>query len=345
MSFTKTIVVSPSGNFYGSEQVLFDFLTETKNSYIVYAPAKSRFIEKLLRQKRHRIRPFSGIKKMYLEVFFFLLWRKANAVYCNEGGHIRYFKVLARIFRGAKFFVHIRILEDTSFTRIGGLTNNIVLLSVSEYLTGMMPAYKASVQTIRDPYIPANITAPIKKYNNNRIRAGIIGRVTETKGLVFIDAFSDFLERNRFSNIELHLFGDVETQWKMVSEFVNKVKKYLYVTMQFHGFNDDKNSVYNGIDLVLHFSKIEPLGRIFFESLDYGTPFIGFNAGGIGEIAKLLNLEDCMINDCDDWEQELYHRIINAEKSLQKYQAAREECMKFFSASGYCKAVEELILV
>jgi hypothetical protein len=89
---------------------------------------------------------------------------------------------------------------------------------------------------------------------------------------------------------------------------------------------------------------VEALGRIFFESLDYGIPFIGFKAGGIGEIATILHLRECMIDDSVNWKADLYSKILNIEQSLPKYQAAKESYEHYFSAPAYCKAVEEVII-
>jgi len=345
MIVNKTIIISPSGHFYGSEQVLFDFLAQTQNLYKVYVPRRGRLIEKLISQKKHTTRSFGSIKFLYLKIFFQLLLGKANVIYTNEGGHIRYFKVLARAFKKRKFVVHIRIIEDTDSNRIGLLTKNVVLLSISDYVTALIGTSKQFVRTFYDPYISKSNIRVIRKCGKSRIKVGIVGRVTDTKGLEDIECFCDFLEKGNISNIHINLFGDVEKEKQNVLLFIKKSKNYSHVEITFHGFVENKDELYNSIDIVIHFSKVEPLGRIFFESLDYGIPFIGFNAGGIGEIARILHLEDCMINQRINWEADLCHKINTVQKSLQKYQAAKENCEMFFSADAYCKALEKIILV
>jgi len=345
MNHTKTIIVSPSGKFYGSEQVLFDFLTETRNTYTVYLPLSDKLHKKLVLQNKHRVRVFVSLKKFYLKIFLQLLLGKINAVYSNEGGHIRYLKVLARVFPRAKFIIHIRIIEDTDSRRIGILPNNMVLLSISDYITGLITHNEKSIKTIYDPYILRCNQQMVMDTGGKKIRAGIIGRVTETKGVNAIQSFCDFLENNYVTDIEMHFFGDVEQKIPSVSTFVEKSRKYRHVVVQFHGFKDNKKDLYDSIHIVLHFNKVEPLGRIFFESLDYGLPFIGFNEGGIGEIAKVLHLEDCMINDSINWERELYRKILNLKEALQKYSESKEICNHTFSANKYCKTIEEIILV
>ena len=65
---TTTVIVSPSGNFYGSEQVLYDFLLATTQSYIVFVPEKSIFSQKLEKanlHQKHQLRFFST-SKLYL---------------------------------------------------------------------------------------------------------------------------------------------------------------------------------------------------------------------------------------------------------------------------------------
>lgn len=345
MNHSKTIIVSPSGNFYGSEQVLFDFLTETKMKYSVFVPAQGRLIQKLLSQKKHKILAFQSVKRLYLEIFFLLLSGKVKVVYCNEGGHIRYIRLLATIFKKARFINHIRIAEDTQASRISALPGNVTLVSISLFITEMLNKVKAKfIKTIYDPYISQNTNKQIKIPMGKDIRVGIIGRVTSTKGLDEMISFCDFLEQNGIDGISIYLSGDVEAHNTSVSMFVEKSKRYNHVKVLFRGFIEDKHELYSPIDIVVHFSKIEPLGRIFFEALDFGVPIIGFNRGGIGEIARMLFIEDCMINEELSWQQNLYEKVRHIRETIPKYQIAKDNYLRLFSASRYCKSLEDVIL-
>lgn len=344
MNHSKTIIVSPSGNFYGSEQVLFDFLTGTRIKYTVFVPAKGRLIQKLVSQNKHYILPFQSVKRLYGKIFFLLLAGKANAVYCNEGGHIKYLRMLAGIFKKAKFINHIRIAEDTDTSRIGTLPPNITIVSISSFITKMLDKVNQQfIKTIYDPYFPQSTNKQIKVPKENNFRIGIIGRVTNTKGLGEMISFCDFLEQKGIDVIGIHLAGDVEEDNAVVSMFVERSKNFNHVKVLFRGFIEDKKELYSSIDIVVHFSKVEPLGRIFFEALDFGVPFIGFNRGGIGEIARILELQNCMINDEMNWQQNLYQKILHIQDAIPKYEIAKANYLHRFSGSRYCKSLEDVI--
>src|SRR5210317_146486 len=95
----KTAIISPSGNYYGSEQTLNSFLNNTRVTYNVYVKyVEGGFYSILNKGKPHKLFKFSNIPLLYIRLAFVLLF-KYNTIYINEGGHIRYIKILAKIFR------------------------------------------------------------------------------------------------------------------------------------------------------------------------------------------------------------------------------------------------------
>lgn len=48
----RIAIISPSGKFYGSEQVLFDFLCTTQHKYVIYVP-EGTFYDKIKNQGVH----------------------------------------------------------------------------------------------------------------------------------------------------------------------------------------------------------------------------------------------------------------------------------------------------
>lgn len=86
----KSIIISPSGNLYGSEQVLIDYLVQTKNNYTVYVP-KSSVLESELHQlnTHHSIRSFNSkiLQLFYFKFFVLLLFglnRKMSSLYLHK---------------------------------------------------------------------------------------------------------------------------------------------------------------------------------------------------------------------------------------------------------------------
>lgn len=345
----RIAIVSPSGKFYGSEQVLFDFLSTTEFRYNIYAPHGILY-KKLEEQNKHVIHPYSSIKLLYLYFFILLLLNKYDGIYINEAGHSKYINCLASIFPKKKFFIHIRLLEDCKNNRLKTNSHNISFIAISEYIA-------------REVYINTNIKCNIiyDIYNacsgingmrnlnisNNTCKLGIVGRVTITKGLANIISFCDYCENNPTKNkFEFHFFGGIDNKIPAVVNFINKATKYKYIKCIFHGFINDRKQIYTSIDILLHFNTIEPLGRIVLESLDYGIPFIGFNKGGVGELAEKFKLNEFMIHNDIKWEKELQNIIQfllqNENYCQRQYRDAKLRMLSLCDPVSYCKKLESL---
>ena len=181
---SRKLVISPSGNFYGSEQVLFDYLQNTKLVLDVAVPEKSLLLIKLEDAKTiHRIIPYNEKKlpAFYATVYWQLLSGKYDVVYINEAGHIKYLRLLARIFRKKKFIVHVRLFEDTESVRWKhGITNNMTVLSISKYISDRLLVKNI---LIYDAYSFSNEEQPNESESKEILRVAIIGRITKTKGI------------------------------------------------------------------------------------------------------------------------------------------------------------------
>jgi glycosyltransferase involved in cell wall biosynthesis len=116
--------------------------------------------------------------------------------------------------------------------------------------------------------------------NPSKIKVGIVGRVTNSKG---IHHLIELLKLDN-PNVGFHLFGHMDSNLPQVIQ--NKLKSDSRII--FHDFKQNKIEIYQSVDLLLHLNEKEPLGRIFFEALDFGIPIIGFNHGGIGEIGNIV---------------------------------------------------------
>lgn len=344
----RIAIVSPSGKFYGSEQVLFDFLLETKSRYNVYVP-KGELYDKLKRLSCHRIYSFCAVKLLYINLFFKLLLNKYDGVYINEAGHVKYISFLADIFRSKHFFIHIRLLEDCSKNRIGKLHKNVAYISTSEFISHQVfQNTQIQCNTIYDIYKPISEMADMRdiKLINNVCRFGIIGRVTPTKGLSDIIRFCNYCEKNAEELFfEFHFFGDVEKNYE-VERFIITAVDYRNIKCIFHNFVNDKKLIYESIDILLHFNKVEAFGRIVLEALDFGVPFIGFNCGGIGEIARMFGVSEYMVYDGDHWDCDLYNKIIflinNQGASRITFLNAKFRMKDICSPLIYCHKLEAL---
>ena len=286
------LIISPSGRFYGSEQVLYDYLSETSLQADVYVPATGIFKDKLKALgSKHRISLYnaSSIPIFYLRVFSWLLIGKYKTVYCNEAGHVKYISLLARLFRNKNFFIHVRLNEDTDPARWQGYRgDNLTVLVISEYIQSQLsfPAIR-----LYDPY---RFGSGLMNATERRepMKIGIIGRISVSKGFDHLLDLLNFLKAQG-QNYDFLLYGEPDQD--LVSSGSLELLK-AYPNVQLMGFCDDKETIYRSIDCVLHLCPTEPLGRIFLEAIDFELPLIGFNAGGIGEIGSMTGLQELLVN-------------------------------------------------
>lgn len=345
----NTLIISPSGDFYGSEQVLHDYLEYTDHEFHVAVNQRGILLKKLKKLKSviyvigfdHK-----RLKQFYFKIFLSLLSNRYSKVYWNEGGHMNYCILLAKLFPFKEFVVHIRIIEDTDVRRwILRPTRNISLISVSKYIQDNL---KFSSKLIYDPYafksgdIPNMLVA-----NEGKFRIGIIGRVTFSKG---IDGLVELIECIRKRGLEsyyiFYLIGDISPD-VLNSSWLEKMEDEPLVS--FSGFLGDKTALYDSIDCVLHFSKQEALGRIFLESLDAGLPFVGIDSGGIGEIGALAGMNLYLANaESEDIPAEVLN-ILELVRggytlALEDVRRAKQNISTLISLPNYINALDKELI-
>lgn len=337
----KTAVISPSGKFYGSEQTLYNFLKHSENSYTVFINNNDGgLLDKVLSLEKHTVRSFKSIKVLYFRLALALLFKQFNKVYCNEGGHIKYIKILSWLFPSKKFFVHIRLTEDTNKQRLYNLPQNIELISVSKYISDLIYSnINIETEIISSPNRGTTKINGWKDIDKHFKRIGIIGRVTPSKGINKISELIDYLEKKKCTTLELHFFGDIEKTHPQVNQLLSQISHCKFLKCVFHGYTEGEK-IYNSIDLVLHLNTNEPHGVIFFEALNAAKPFIGFNAGGIGNIAANLQIEHLMVEPNINWELQLLNRINDINNTIDLYKKAQKNMLDVYSIKKYCNTLE-----
>jgi glycosyltransferase involved in cell wall biosynthesis len=340
----QSIIISPSGNFYGSEQVLFDYLRTTGNHYLVCLPKNSLFERKIKSLELHTVVGFKNPISLYLRVCYFFLVYGCSTLYINEGGHIKYAKLMAYLFPKRKVLVHIRLIEDTKKERIGTtLPDNLQLVSISEYIHNLLPSH-LSVVKVYDPMEIIGIQRV--KRASKQLHVGIIGRVTPSKGLGNIDDLLAYLlQQENASNFTVHFFGDIEKELPTVKAFFEKYGSGMYSNILFHGFVENQNDIYPNLDVVVHLNEHEPLGRIGLESWARGIPFICLDQGGTAEINKMLGMSAYIIKKTDGWEKNLLELISSvALLPIEKDIAIAQKNMeRHFSLDRYVAFIDEIL--
>ncbi|WP_066221452.1 glycosyltransferase [Formosa haliotis] len=340
----KTAIVSPSGKFYGSEQTLFAFLCGTHKEYDVYIKKEyNGLLEELnnVNNLKHTLYQFDNLNWFYLTLAFKLFYRY-NKVYVNEGGHSKYIIILARLFFWRNFIIHVRLTEDTEKSRLKQIPENVKLISTSEFIASLIyDNVRIESQVVSSPAraFKSDIEWNTSYDDLEKIKVGVIGRVSKSKGLKEMYEFIDFLEQKKNKDITFFFFGHVDSSDE-IDKFVLWCGQLNFVTINFKGFIKDKIDIYQNIDVVIHFNKNEPLGVIFLESLNQGVPIVGFNSGGIGCIAKNLSLDTFML-DSVDWHDELLHKIKNI--NIEEYKTARLKMLEAYSPDVYINKIDSLI--
>lgn len=207
-----------------------------------------------------------------------LFTSKIKTVYCNEAGHIRYIYHLAWLFPKVNFVVHLRIIEDT--VRIKHSLRNLKFVTISQTI---QRRFQIASFDVYDGY-HFSLLKNWHSLPSGKLVVGIVGRVTSSKGIGLFTR--DFFQICGV-NVEFYFYGDIDCSSSKLSENMQLLRGQENVF--FKGFVSEKAKIYPFIDVLLHVNENEPLGRIFFESLDFGIPFIGINKGGIGEIAEQIN--------------------------------------------------------
>jgi glycosyltransferase involved in cell wall biosynthesis len=280
-------------------------------------PAGSLFLEILAGSgMRHSFIPYDSSKlpMFYGKVFFWLLQGKYDVVYLNEAGHNKYINVLAGIFRNKRFFIHIRIKEDTEPSRWKKSRSNVQLITISQFIQDLLPikstllydSFSFSDKRIR---LKGNVT-------NQPLRVGIIGRISYSKGVTELIELLNILKVHGRNSYEIYLFGDEGSDIKGTG-LLDEIKGYSFIKVK--GFVRDQHEMYSNIDVVLHLSKTEPLGRIFFEAIEEGKPLIGFNAAGIGEIGKMTGLSELLVEVADNSCLEIFKRLEMVRQHYSSY--------------------------
>jgi glycosyltransferase involved in cell wall biosynthesis len=341
----KTLIVSPSGNFYGSEQVLYNFLCNTYLSYMVFVPENSNFHKKLNQLGQHKIVGFGDLRLLYFKIFIFLFSGRYKFLYINEGGHIRYAKLIAGFLKSVRFIIHIRLLEDCDRRRLGDLPKNIQLVSISDYISSKIKSYHPT--QIYDPIDTKHLGLTPRKTNTDDIIIAVIGRVSASKGLKNYAALFDFIQQKECRDkLVFKFYGDVMHDEPEADIFFKRYNRHPHFQIQFLGFVEDQHHLYSGIDMVLHLNENEPLGRIGLESWAHGIPFICFNKGGAGEINTKLGMDKFSLNFEENWRQGFLEIIeltlTNSDETDQL--KAKEYLAQHFGVKRYVQSLEALFI-
>jgi glycosyltransferase involved in cell wall biosynthesis len=341
------LIISPSGNFYGSEQVLYDYLYQTKGSIDLAVPKGSLFLRKLRESTMGvKLKPYNEKKlvRFYAGVFFNLLRGKYEIVYLNEAGHIRYIAILANLFPIVKFMVHVRLLEDTDAYRWKhARSKNMIVLAISQYIGSFLPVRS---HLLYDCYQFSDRSVSDGQSRLEVLRIAIIGRITRTKGVGRLPEIVKYIDSiNEQGRYEFYLYGEVS--FDLIGDpLIDQLRSFSNV--RFMGFEEDQDLLYRSVDCVMHLSTEEGLGRIYFEAIDRFKPFIGFKAGGIAEIGSITQLDEFLVDlKEEDMAIGIYSRLDTVRsyysKAVSLMAEKKEIACKLFGIKRYNSLLSKLL--
>lgn len=348
---SQILIVSPSGKLYGSESVLFDYLTNSRLNPHVCVPSNSDLEKKLIEAGgNYKVKTYNAAKvpAFYAKLFFLILLRRYKSVYINEAGHVKYILLLAKCFSHVRFTVHVRMIEDTAEYRWKMIKNrfpkNLTIISISNYISKLLPF---SNRMVPDPFIFSDKHYDVCYDQGQSFNIGIIGRITLTKGIELLTLILDEITNRKAENIfKFHLYGELSDD--MPAAIVSKLKNSNNVVI--YGYVKGAENIYNNLHAVMHLSRVEALGRIFFESVNYELPFVGIKAAGIGEIADQYGYNELIVKSGSD--REIAKDLLDALIILvNNYGAYKDHIVKLkgkmaanMSVKNYSSMVDNILI-
>lgn len=339
------IAISPSGNFYGSEQTLAAYLKLSKLPFIVFMPRNSRDeqIRAFQGCPNVEVRFFRSVWLLYLRVltqlFNVIIQGGKASVYLNETGHFRYFRLLPASWR-FKFIIHVRLLEDV-YRRpwLAQDGDSLHVLSTSRFIQSALLKRGVKSQLLSSPYRGERLG--IVQVQKNFSDFVVVSRLCDGKGLRYYREFCEYLASIQLSFTIRH-FGESDAAG---DNFVASLVEYNNVNWISMGYEVDKTLIYNKGTL-LHLNPDEPLGVVLLEAVQYGVPFLAFSEGGTGEVARNLSLES-FTRSVKDWSwaaglMKIWEQFNSAEVE-NKLLNARLEMDNHYSPVRYAQRLDRVI--
>ena len=347
LSKNQLIVISPSGNYYGSEQVLHDFLDHTTQVFDLYVPVQSKFYHILHKNTSHKLFTFRNVQLLYAAIFFKLLCSNVQSVYVNEAGHVRWVLLLAKFFKKRQFTIHVRIVEDVERLPNKKLSN-VSFVTISKFMANQISSDLMPI-TVIDSYAMQNFhfTPEVK---SDTIQISVIGRISKFKGFDRVVSFCTYLNENWSSSTRISFnFYGTATDSPTVRNGINALKMLNNLKVFFHGFREKKD-IYDHTHIVLHMADGEPLGRIFFEAMDMNIPLVGFDVGGIGELGRMTELTDTLIApNAPNWEGKMMNVITEIlheyDRFVEQVKESKKRYANIFNQETYNSKLYEIVKI
>lgn len=280
----------------------------------------------------------------------FRVWRyKPDLIYSNSCADN--LGILIAKFLGKKHVTHVRDFMDLDHGLKFVFGNRAKRKYINMSDAVIYVSYSVAKHTQLSESLPANhkviyngVKNVERQYQEKKlpqqIDLGIVGILDESKGQhIAISYFKSILKD--YPESRLHIWGNKEGPYKqklyqLISELDIQEK------VVFHGFERNTDVIYENMDALLMFSKMEGFGRVTIEAMQRGIPVIGFNSGGTSELVKngyngfLFSNEEDFISGIKNLfcSNEVYNKIC-----YQAYTDAKQN----YSEELYAKKVYDFV--
>ncbi len=188
----------------------------------------------------------------------------------------------------------------------------------------------------------------ILKINTNNPLMGIIGRITEKKGQLFlVEALTKL--KHESVNIDLLIFGSPTVNEPEAQGYFKQIKdtvksNNLENNVHFIDFNEDVALFYNAIDIFALATESETYGMVTIESMLSGVPVIATNSGGTSEIlgyGKYGTLYE--YNNSDDFCKKLITILNNQVETINKTNLAKDIALKKYDQKIEVQEIDKIL--
>lgn len=278
---------------------------------------------------------------LWISMYRYLKDEEVECIYSNSS--MENTGILMAKLLGKRHFWHIREFgfKDYTYTHLGGdffkrkvLAQSDQLIAISRSIADYIHLPKKTALIPNGIfYIDELATLGSRNTVPTVINLGLVGIIGNTKNQKrALELLKNLLETTTLK-LHLNFYGGVGEE-PYANELKNNITEYgLKEHVTFHGFVNDKGTIYRNIDLLLMCSLNEAFGRVTVEAMAYGIPVVGFDNAGTGEL-----IDDCenglLYDDIHKtlenavtsliMDKNLYRRVSkNANLSAQRYSVER----------------------
>jgi glycosyltransferase involved in cell wall biosynthesis len=298
---TSVTALEPSGNLYGSEYCLLDIIEGTRSTFDweVILPAGGGFDSVLdakgIRAKRLLMRDSHTVplwKKLpgYMRVRRHLAKTRPSVVYVNQAGMLRAANKMTD--GSAQIVCQVQTLEDAKL--IAGMSAEHARVRTficnSHFIASHAGVPPEKLTVLYQPMMPANrppMREPIAP--GPPWQAGILGRISETKGhYLLIDAAKILCSKR--SDVRFVVIGTGLNE-EHTQRFEKAVRDAgMWSAFDMRGYRSAAHQELSSLHLTLIPSVAEPYGRVLLDAAATRIPAIVSDGGGLGELSAHFNI-------------------------------------------------------